>query len=142
MTTEPDRIARAGNYVLGLMDDAERDRAERDLEIDPDFRDAVIDIAERMHMFDVAVAPEDTTDGLWKAIAARIADMPQMRPAFETGDWSRRAAETTPIGANRKVSQPVGTIAGLSPRRLAAFMVAGLLAAFAAGYLAGTGWLF
>ena len=142
MTTEPDRIARAGNYVLGLMDDAERDRAERDLEIDPDFRDAVIDIAERMHMFDVAAQPGGASDASWKAIATRIADMPQMRPALETGDWSRRAAETTPIGANRKVSQPGRTAAGLSPRRLAAFMAAGLLAAFAAGYLAGTGWLF
>ena len=45
-----DRIARAGDYVLGLMNDAERERAERDLEIDPAFRDAVLQLAERMHM--------------------------------------------------------------------------------------------
>lgn len=140
MTTEPDRIARAGNYVLGLMDDAERDRAERDLEIDPAFRDAVISIAERMHMFDITAPPEDTSDGLWKTIAARIADMPQMRPAFEIGDRPAQAAEATPIGG--LASQPAGTVAGLLPRRLAAFMAAGLLAAFAAGYLTGTGWLF
>jgi anti-sigma-K factor RskA len=140
MTTEPDRIARAGNYVLGLMDDAERDRAERDLEIDPAFRDAVIDIAERMHMFDMAAQPEDTSDGSWKAIAARIADMPQMRPAFETGDRPAQAAELETIGANRKDSAPA--IASFSPRRLAAFMAAGLLIAFAGGYLTGRGWLF
>lgn len=140
MTTEPDRIARAGKYVLGLMDDAERDRAERDLEIDPAFRDAVIRIAERMHMFDIPAAPEDTSEGLWKTIAARIADMPQMQPAFETGDRPVQAAEAMSIGANRKVSAPA--IASPLSRRLAAFMVAGLVAAFAAGYLAGTGWLF
>ena len=32
-----DRMDRAGRYVLGLMDDDERERAERDLEIDPAF---------------------------------------------------------------------------------------------------------
>ena len=140
MTTEPDRIARAGNYVLGLMDDAERDRAERDLEIDPAFRDAVIDIAERMHMFDITAPPDDTSDGLWKTIAARIADMPQMRPTFEAGDRPVQGAEAKTIGANRKDS--ARAIASLSPRRIAAFMAAGLLIAFAAGYLTGTGWLF
>lgn len=142
MTTEPDRIARAGNYVLGLMDDAERDRAERDLEIDPAFRDAVIHIAERMHMFDIPAAPEDTSEGLWRAIAARIAAMPQMRLTFEAGDRPMQAAEPKTIGANRRDSQPARTIAGLLSRRLAAFMAAGLVAAFAAGYLTGTGWLF
>lgn len=116
MTTEPDRIARAGNYVLGLMDDTERDRAERDLEIDPAFRDAVVNIAERMHMFDITAPPQNASDGLWKAIAARIADMPQMRPAFETGNWSVRAAETTPTGA--KASQPARTIAVSCPAGL------------------------
>ncbi len=47
-----DRMDRAGRYVLGLMDDDERERAERDLEIDPAFRDAMMVIAERMHVFD------------------------------------------------------------------------------------------
>ena len=39
MASESDRIARAGDYVLGLMNDRDRQRAERDLEIDPAFRD-------------------------------------------------------------------------------------------------------
>ena len=55
MASESDRIARAGDYVLGLMNDAERERAERDLEIDPAFRDAVVQLAERMHVFDRSV---------------------------------------------------------------------------------------
>ena len=42
MTGEADRMSRAGSYVLGLMDEADRERAERDLEIDPAFRDAVV----------------------------------------------------------------------------------------------------
>ncbi|RWF72704.1 MAG: hypothetical protein EOQ34_11225 [Mesorhizobium sp.] len=48
MAGEGDRIARAGDYVFGLMDERERARAERDLEIDPAFRDAVLRLAERM----------------------------------------------------------------------------------------------
>ena len=60
--TDGDRMERAGNYVLGLMDDSERERAERDLEIDPSFRDAVVEIAERMHVFDRTAAPDKTPD--------------------------------------------------------------------------------
>ena len=48
MSAEADRLSRAGNYVLGLMNDTDRARAERDLEIDPAFRDAVFSIAERI----------------------------------------------------------------------------------------------
>lgn len=35
MASESDRIARAGDYMFGLMNDRERERAERDLQIDP-----------------------------------------------------------------------------------------------------------
>jgi len=52
MASESDRVARAGDYVLGLMNDRDRERAERDLEIDPAFRDTVMRLAERMHVFD------------------------------------------------------------------------------------------
>ncbi len=79
--TEADRMKRAGNYVLGLMDDAERERAERDLEIDPSFRDAVVEIAERMHMFDRIPAPDKTPEDGWKRLKDYIAGMPQMRAA-------------------------------------------------------------
>ncbi|WP_245462924.1 hypothetical protein [Mesorhizobium sp. M7D.F.Ca.US.005.01.1.1] len=77
MAGESDRIARAGDYVLGLMNDKDRERAERDLEIDPAFRDAVVRLAERMHVFDRA----EPADGekRWKQITQRIADLPQMR---------------------------------------------------------------
>ena len=79
--TEADRMKRAGNYVLGLMDDSERERAERDLEIDPSFRDAVVEIAARMHMFDHATAPDKTPEDGWKGLKDHIAGMPQMRAA-------------------------------------------------------------
>ncbi|WP_246674327.1 hypothetical protein [Mesorhizobium sp. B4-1-1] len=52
MSSESDRVARAGDYVFGLMNDRERARAERDLEIDPAFRDTVLRLAERLRAFD------------------------------------------------------------------------------------------
>ena len=76
-----DRMDRAGRYVLGLMDDDERERAERDLEIDPAFRDAMVAVAERMHVFDRTPAPDDAPQDGWRLIQERIATMPQMRPA-------------------------------------------------------------
>lgn len=80
-----DRMDRAGRYVLGLMDEDERERAERDLEIDPAFREAMVLIAERMHVFD-KVKPETGGPAVvdqdpWRAIKQRIDTMPQMRSA-------------------------------------------------------------
>ena len=78
MTGESDRIARASDYVLGLMNERDRERAERDLEIDPAFRNAVMQLAERMHLFDRAATQDANRP--WQGVAARIAELPQMSP--------------------------------------------------------------
>lgn len=82
---EGDRMDRAGRYVLGLMNDEERERAERDLEIDPAFREAMVTIAERMHVFGNAKPEADkpaaASQDPWRLIKDRIDAMPQMRPA-------------------------------------------------------------
>jgi len=88
MANERDRMARAGDYVLGLMDDRERQRAERDLEVDPAFRDAVVQLAERMHVFDRA-SPSDAEER-WRLITQRIAEMPQMRLDGPDADGLKR----------------------------------------------------
>ena len=89
MASESDRVARAGDYVLGLMNDRERERAERDLEIDPAFRDTVMRLAERMHVFDRAGRPSGGSDR-WRLISQRIAELPQMRAVGRDEDTSRR----------------------------------------------------
>jgi len=127
-----DRMTRAGNYVLGLMDDDERERAERDLERDADFRDAVVEIAERMHMFDITASPETLPRTMWETVSARIADMPQMRAA-SPGD---NKADTP----TRPNIQPEGTKAiWRGPHSVGGsrglLMAAALIAAFALGYL-------
>ncbi|MER9136875.1 hypothetical protein NKI20_11270 [Mesorhizobium sp. M0830] len=125
MASESDRIARAGDYVLGLMNDTERERAERDLEIDPAFRDAVVQLAERMHVFDHA-EPEER----WKQITQRIGDLPQMRSSglIDAG---------SPAVIQSLSQRPHGIgLHALGGRRGFAVAV-GLIVAFALGYLAG-----
>ncbi|RWC47671.1 MAG: hypothetical protein EOS55_14840 [Mesorhizobium sp.] len=128
MASESDRIARAGDYVLGLMNDMERERAERDLEIDPAFRDAVVRLAERMHIFDRA-EPADGEER-WKQITQRIGELPQMRTS-DLGD----AGSPTVIRSLSQRPHGIGlhTLGG----RRGFVVAAGLMVAFALGYLAG-----
>lgn len=121
MPREADRMKRAGNYVLGLMDDVERARAERDLQIDPDFRAAVLGVAERMHLLDLK--PDTASADAWRAIAARIAELPQMRGSPAVGP--SQGAGPTGIGLH--------SVSGARGRLVAI----GLIAACAVGYAAG-----
>lgn len=128
MASDSERMARAGDYVLGLMDDRERQRAERDLELDPDFRDAVVQLAERMHVFN----RPGQSDGeeRWKLVTQRIAEMPQMHLDGPDADGLKRPAirglARPPYGMGLHV---FGGRRGL----LTAFA---LLTAFVLGYLA------
>ena len=138
MADYTNRMTRAGNYVLGLMDDHDRERAERDLEIDPAFRDAVMALAERMHVFDKVPAAEQAAESDWKKLTQHIADMPQMR--------TKRPDESALAVGRRRSDKPgkAVTPAASKPRRVAlnsvlgwraGLMAASLVAAFAAGYL-------
>lgn len=127
-----DRIARAGDYVLGLMNDAERERAERDLEIDPAFRDAVLQLAERMHMFDRAEKPGGLPANHWELVTQRIAELPQMR--------------SVGLGANDAKPRPIIRSLSRSPYGVGVHSLGGrrgfvvaivLIAVFALGYLVG-----
>jgi anti-sigma-K factor RskA len=127
MTGEGDRLSRAGSYVLGLMNATDRERAERDLELDPAFRDAVLEAAERMRVLDVV--PEKTLDPAerWQAVAAHIGTMPQMQGLVE-------APRTIALADKpRSVGQGLHAV----PTRRALVFAISLIAAFAAGYLAG-----
>ncbi len=140
----PDQMTRAGDYVLGLMDDVERERAERDLEIDPAFREAVIGIAERMRLLDPAGQARDGDAGddaaAWRVISARIAEMPQMRAARPVA-----VEETNPEGmeASRATRLPVGFDADARPHRRGALLVVCLVVCglvYAAGVVTARFW--
>ncbi|RJT30945.1 hypothetical protein D3227_29295 [Mesorhizobium waimense] len=132
MASESDRVARAGDYVLGLMNDRDRQRAERDLEIDPAFRDTVLRLAERMRVFDDAAPVEGASDNRWKLVSQRIADLPQMRLA-----GLGEAEAKPPVVIHRLERPPYGVGLHSSGGRRGTVIAIALATAFALGYLAG-----
>ncbi|MBX3583046.1 MAG: hypothetical protein KF810_14240 [Rhizobiaceae bacterium] len=158
-------MERAARYVLGLMDHDERERAERDLEVDPAFRDAMLTVAKRMQVFGSnrqtdAVASAARHDP-WRQIKDRIDAMPQMRPVepsaalrpgtqpvFAEDRQKRDIPERQATFGRRKsdfYKMPVSlpeqevTRVGLhsAPGRTALALAIALIAAFALGYVAG-----
>ena len=117
-----DRLSRAGNYVLGLMSEADRERAERDLAVDPAFRGAVLEFAERLQVLDVVPHKELGGAEQWRLVATQIAEMPQMRGVVEGG--------IAPDGKARIISRLRAV-----PSRQGAVYAISLIAAFAAGCL-------
>ncbi len=130
MPPDDSRVKRAGDYILGLMNEAERERAERDLEVDAAFRDTVMQMAERMHVFEHSAPASETSSERWKRIAAHIAELPQMRQA-DAGD---ALSGKTAVAASPR---PAGMRLQALPSRRALAIVLGLIVAFALGYLTG-----
>ena len=130
MTSDADRMARAGNYVLGLMDPAERERAELDLERDAAFRDAVLRIAERLRL--VGASPNEAADMRWSAISAKIAELPQMR-----GKKFSESGKPVPQPPAPHARKTVGVGLHSMPVWRGIFVAVGLIAAFVLGYVIG-----
>jgi hypothetical protein len=126
MHGESDRLSRAGSYVLGLMGEADRERAEHDLEIDPAFREAVFKVAERLHRIELPKVEGAHADH-WKKIATHIAGLPQMRSLSD-----RPPATVLPLRSGKPAGQGLQAL----PARHALVVAIALIAAFAAGYLA------
>lgn len=126
-----DRMARAEDYVLGLMDDHERQRAERDMEVDPAFRDCVLELAVRLQRLHEAKArnPVRAADEAWNEIAARLAALPQMAgmPPVAAPAVRKRTVRVRPVGHG---------LHALGGRRGLAVALA-LAAVFALGWLSG-----
>ncbi|SFO16789.1 hypothetical protein SAMN03159463_01324 [Mesorhizobium sp. NFR06] len=134
MSSESDRVARAGDYVFGLMNDRERARAERDLEIDPAFRDMVLRLDERLRALN-SVAPGRRANH-WELISRRLAELPQMQTRL-AGSASPEV-EPPPMMIHRLERKPYGIGPHSLGGRLGLVIALALVAAFALGYLAGT----
>lgn len=76
-----DRMARAEDYVFGLMSEEERVRAERDMEVDGEFRECVMRLGEQLRRLRAPNTPVEISDDAWRDITRRIAAMPQMTGA-------------------------------------------------------------
>lgn len=82
MVSDAERMARAGEYVLGRMKGPERERAERDLETDARFRAAVLAVAERMRYFGSGrdnPQKAASAEAAWAELKQRLAALPQMQ---------------------------------------------------------------
>ncbi len=153
-----DRMDRAGRYVLGLMDGQERERAERDLEVDSAFREAMVEMAERLNAIGRPPAsgehPEAVQRDPWMLIKERIEALPQMlaggikRPITEE-DRKREMPGKVTFG-RRKTDNLIGKTASTvvapvvpvanrqSPTvRKAGIVALALIFAFTFGYLVG-----
>lgn len=135
--TSQERTMRAGDYVLGLMDEADRARAERDMTIDPEFREAVWSLAQRLEALDRSAPLEPVSDTLWSRIEAGTAGTSQQtRLELVQSDM---AASGTPLTAPDRhgvlgLRRPMsGFFRGARGTALAATM----LAACALGYVIG-----
>lgn len=130
MSAEAERLERAGRYVLGLMDALERERAERDLEMDAKFRAAVVGVAERMHLFDLGDKAAKQPRS-WDTVAGAIAAMPHMRMPSD----AIRERETL-VGQEARAAAPRRSLPPASAVRYR-LVLGAVLAAFVLGYLAG-----
>lgn len=71
-------MERAKRDVLGLMDEQERELAERHLEVDAVFREAIVETAERMQVLGHQPSLKKTPHDPWLLIKERIDALPQM----------------------------------------------------------------
>ena len=134
-----DRMGRAEDYVLGLMDATERARAERDMALDSEFRGCVLDLAHKLQRLHDMKRPAQSSDEAWKEIAERIAALPQM-----AGLAQDNPAQVVP---NPRIAQPPiakppivrSRIEARRPvdRRSPLVVALGMAAVFAIFYLVG-----
>lgn len=134
MSSESDRVARAGDYVFGLMNDRERARAERDLEIDPAFRDTVMRLAERLRALDPAAPGGDCNR--WELVTQRLAELPQMQSRL--AGIAAAEAEPPPVMIHRLERKPHGVGLHSLGGRPGFVIALALMTAFALGYVVGT----
>jgi len=118
MRTDGATRARIGDYLLGLMDDADRLQFEQEMSQDAGLKAAVDRFAGKLSSLDQTVQPAAVPPDLWDKIAAGIADVPQtetVRPEL--------------IGRRQVWTWPRGLTA------LAASMVAGIMLGYGAAFL-------
>jgi len=135
VTGNDDRMARAAAYVLGLMDDDARERAERDMLTDPEFLACVARFANRTR------PPAGVTSEAWQTVAWHIADLPQMKgmregAAAPAPEAARPQDEAMlHLGKLRTVGTSPSALSGTRGSILAASLLVALCIGYAGGLL-------
>ena len=136
--TLSDRMARAEDYVFGLMDEQERHRAERDMEIDPEFRECVMVLAEQLRRLrQEKRGSVSFPNRAWNEISQRIAALPQMAGAGSAERLAGLALSNAGDPSRKgmlKLRRPLAHhFAGFK----ATIVSLGLIAALGMGYVVG-----
>ncbi|MDB5473853.1 MAG: hypothetical protein JWP99_1156 [Devosia sp.] len=112
-----DKLDLAGQYVLGLLDEADAKRFETTCAQDPELAGMAAQFAGQMSRLDETAAPMGYRADLWTRIEQQLITAPRTE-----------AAPVLPLQARRKTAPP----GGWWP------LAASVLVALGAGYLAGT----
>lgn len=81
MTAEQERDALAGEYVLGLLDGAEKEAFERQMAGDARLDAAVVSWQARLAPLDAIAPPIEPSAGLWRRIEGGLDQVAVMQPA-------------------------------------------------------------
>ena len=135
--TTGDRMGRAEDYVLGLMTETERVRAERDMALDPEFRDCVLELARKLQRLHDTRRPEKSADEAWNEIAERIAELPQMAGVARAPQQEGGRQQARPAKPRVVRRRPVGHGLHETGGGRGLVLVLGIAAVFAIGYLVG-----
>jgi anti-sigma-K factor RskA len=138
MTQEPDREILAGEYVLGLLDDAEREAFEKRMASDAKFDAAVARWQERLAPIDATAPLIEPSTGLWlriesglgQAPARNQAAAPQSALGAQLSQWWNSLwlwRGTTLAGVAAALLLAIGLVAALDRARRQPVLVAVLL---------------
>ncbi|RYE32930.1 MAG: hypothetical protein EOP23_10420 [Hyphomicrobiales bacterium] len=138
MTLEPDREILAGEYVLGLLDGAEKASFERQMTDDAALHGAVARWQTRLAPIDATAQPAEPSPGLWQRIESGLAEAtsPRRSAVRRPGLQSRLAQwwNNLPLwrgaalaGAAAAILLAVGLVGALDRARRQPLMVAVLL---------------
>lgn len=116
---ENDDLLIAGEYVLGVLDGAERDTFERRTSREPKLREHVAYWQERFADLDKSIAPKDVPPALWTKIEAALGSKQTMLragPTFSEWLWTSlgfwRGASFAGALASLVLAVSIGLLAG------------------------------
>lgn len=114
--TRDEKLALAGDYVLGLLTDAEREAFETAAAADAELSEIANALAERMQSLDATAPAIEYDSNLWHRIETRLDAAPRTAPSASVSALPLRrqpmARQYLPLAASVVVALGLGYLAG------------------------------